>query len=193
MLALWSLLFLHSAVAADFPVDQALTHLAQGEPAAAEELLLTVPPMDPDFGWAFVELQKLRYRRADWKSFFGGMVYYRHQLHQSIALPELLLLESMALIKHCQFAPAEKILTFVPTSAQTQRGLSVLGDLLAFQRLKPGNVATTAQAPTPQVFRPVQEWRVNATVASKLASTIEQPHALKVYVKDLCERAGGTP
>lgn len=174
----------------ELPVDDALVLLKQGQPAQAEELLLTVPPGDPDFAWAFLELQKLRYRRADWKSFFGGMVYYRHQLHQGVQLPDLLLLESMALIKHCQFQPAEKALGFVPESSLTHRGREVLGDLLAFQRLQPGNVATQADAPKVQIFQPTQEWRISDEVSKRLAASIGQPHALKVYVKNLCQNAG---
>lgn len=195
MILLWSLL-LQSALATETPglekpVDQAIAELAHGQPAQAEELLLAVPTVDPDFGWAFFELQKLRYRRADWKSFFGGMVYYRHQLSKDIVLPELTLLESMALIKHCDFRPAESVLQVVPATAATARGRQVLGDLLAFQRLKPGNVTTEEQRPTAQVFQPAQEWRVKSALSAQLASTIEKPHALKVYVRNRCETSGG--
>lgn len=192
---------LAQAVDLEMPVDQAIDQVKQDTSqslATAENLLQSVPFDDPDFAWALLELQKLRYRRGDWKKFFGGMVLYRYQVAKQTELPELLILESMALIQHCQFRPSGQALGYLDqmssqarSSVLVSRSKQILSDLLEFQRLAPGNVVTAAASRNATVFNPMQEWRIEQSARTRVAQSVSDPHALSVYVEDLCAKKDG--
>lgn len=71
---------------------------------------------DKDFFSALLEIQKINYIKNNWDRFFGLAIYYRSQLNFAHKISfknykqELLVLEILALIRHCQFTESKKLI-----------------------------------------------------------------------------------
>lgn len=87
-------------------MTQAISKLQKKELEKAYETLDTVPQDSLSFRIAFLEMQKVHYRQQSWDKFFGYATYYRKKLLGTFFQPELLVLEALALVKHCQFEVA---------------------------------------------------------------------------------------
>lgn len=156
----------------------------------AEPLLLEVPANAGEFPLALLELQKIRYQKREWQQFFGGALYYRHRIHPEVQMPEMILLESLALLRHCQFDAAERLIRQVP---QGDERADELADLLYIQTQIPGNVTTEARAPRARAFTRATEWKIPDAVRKSVTETVvnrfKDPHAIRVYVRNVCGEA----
>lgn len=153
----------------------------------------SIAPETAAYPAAFAELQKIHYRRGEWSKFFGFAAFYRRRLIESYRNPDLLLLESLALTKHCHFDTAAKILDLargMATNADSRARVEATAALLFLQSKLPGNVATEAVRKKPQAFASVNQWKVSGVrKQDTLDSAVRNPRALRVYVANACAAA----
>lgn len=194
------LLALAAALPAQASFTRGLEHLHSGKPGAipaaideAQTELMDVAASAPEFPLALLELQKIRYQKRDWQTFFGGATYYRYRIHPETPLPEMILLESLALMRHCQFDAAERLIHQVPGDDRADE----LADLLYIQTQIPGNVTTQARGPRVQAFTRSPEWKIPTAVRKPVMDAVihkfNDPHALRVYVRNLCDEVAVQP
>lgn len=92
----------------DQKVHQAIDLTSQNLLNDSQRILQSVNVETSAFRSAYLEVQKIHYRREAWDYFFGYATFYRKNLMQAFFLPELLTLEALALTKHCQFDAASR-------------------------------------------------------------------------------------
>lgn len=81
----------------------------KGNLDVADDLFSETPTGSSEFRVAFRESQKVLYKKAAWDRFFGAATFYRKNMNLFFE-PEALSLEILALIKHCQFDVAAKLI-----------------------------------------------------------------------------------
>jgi hypothetical protein len=182
-------------------LTEALGLLEQNKVTEAYSALEKIPMSAQEYPLAFAEMQKIHYRTSAWDKFFGFARFYRTQLSRDFFDPDLLLLEALALTKHCQFAPAQSVLKIARdwttkrmTGAQAEMALqrvSAAEDLFLLQAKLKGNVNTEAKKSSLHAFSTTKLWRIPPREAGAVVhSAIKNPEMLRVYVRNSCDKGG---
>lgn len=186
-------------------LERAITASEKGDLSVADTEFTDVSPNVRDFRIAFRESQKVLYKKAAWDRFFGVATYYRKNLMTGFFEPDALALEILALIKHCQFEAAEKLIaseqslvaellksgTAVAALRSFQSHLDTFSELLRLQRQMPKAVNTTAMKSKVKAFTQNLEWNISDAARNTiLTKAVKNMHAVRLYVKDACP---GTP
>lgn len=58
---------------------------------------------------SFVKIQKMRYEKKQWDSFFGSAQAYRQSVWKKFPFPPIVMLEILGLIKNCYYSEALEI------------------------------------------------------------------------------------
>jgi hypothetical protein len=109
-----------NAIAPEDQVGQGVVAFNDQKLNAADELFSKAIGNDKKFRIALREVQKVLYKKAQWDRFFGIATYYRKNLMMSHYEPQIMALEILALIKHCHFDVAQKL---IDTHRPIVRGL----------------------------------------------------------------------
>lgn len=83
--------------------------VAQGDFQGALAVLQLVPADSPSFPWAIHEAAKVAYRAERWSEFFALSYYARATFAPGPLREELTLLETLGLLRHCQFQRAAAV------------------------------------------------------------------------------------
>lgn len=151
----------------------------------------------PGYRSAFLEMQKIHYGKKEWDKFFGYATYYRKHLMTSGNLEQThsLLLEALALTKHCHYSTAQIILdqaraqaiAQLPAQTSMMSQINAVQDLLDLQARLGGYVRTAAMAPPLEAFSVESHWRIDQERRNSVVEkAVKNPRALRVLVKDLC-------
>lgn len=179
---------------------QALELVSKDKISEAYEKFDQIPVDSSEYSVALLEMQKIHYKLGEWDKFFGFATYYRNQRMSQFFIPELLLLESMALIKHCQLELANKILDQTKkilskninpsiTNKSSREKIQAVEDLLFLQMKMPGNIQTLSKDHWMRIFSHTQEWKISNQSREKIAShVVKNPRALRVYVRNICQK-----
>ncbi len=136
-----------------------------------------------DYREALLERQKIAYRQAEWGKFFGRAAWIRKRFAAQGLESDFVLLEAMALVRHCQFESASRIVQAVGDDPRAQP----LRDLLAIQMKIPGNVTTQAKSADVRLFSKDVSWKIRSdTKGAVLGKIAQRPDELRVYVQNRC-------
>jgi hypothetical protein len=141
----------------------------------------------------FAEREKSFYRQEKWDHFFGYAAFYRKRLLDKNFDPSLILLEILALIKHCQVEPANRLIQqghALAKQFQTpylETKLADLQQLLDLQLSYPEAVATTQAKHSSKIFKLERQWRMKSQDQDRaLTRVVRNPDAALVYVENRC-------
>lgn len=154
--------------------------------------LAETPRDSATFPDAILEAAKIQYRRSRWSEFFGLATYSRVVFPTSQATSRLVVLEAMALLRHCQFDRARALMTRkapAETSSEWKRARRLVEDWLELTRDARVEEKTEDKTTRPKpVFDSTVLWPVGAQ-----AETLGRlsPFGMRRTVEPLCQ--GGTP
>jgi len=145
-----------------------------------------IPFKDPHFKWAVEELMKESYRAADWAHFFSLARFYRMKFSNE-EKSEVQLLEALALLRHCQSAPLNELLTQLQNQrAKTNSYSETLKQLKALSETR----FKGKQAPDQQAdLKPIQAHFLGTSFRrSSLAQFLNSdPRKSIIRVRNLCD------
>lgn len=158
-----------------------------------------------DYWNEFVTLQKKHYEASSWDRFFGFAAFYRgyviRETPTKTFIPDLVILELLGLIKHCQFEPAAKVLKLSRQIAQRvypknsddlkklEVRLGMIGDYIKLQGHMPTAVTTEEVIRKIQPFSKTLEWKIpTQTRSATVQLAIKNPMAIRLFVEDLCKK-----
>jgi hypothetical protein len=173
----------------------ALKDLQSGKIKDAQEKLLQIKVSDPIYLDALTELQKIRFKKGEWQTFFGNALYYRKKFLSDKDVPStffrarLLSLESVALAKHCQWdmsralAKASIDLGY-SMSNPVANDLSELRQALYYIELSHEFQAPAKLQATPAngFFSSTVLWKVRGQSVAK----VQNPDLLRIRVENRC-------
>lgn len=156
----------------------------------------------PEYVQAFGEIQKIQYRNNQWEKFFGYASFYRAKLMQENLDPQLNVLEALALIRHCQFEPAHNVIEQTKALIANNKKLNdeakvraaadiqAAESILELQQNLAARVTSDEARKSIKAFSLESAWKVKeSTKQDMVKSAINNPRALRVYVKNRCEQA----
>ncbi len=139
-----------------------------------------------------------QYAQAQWDRFFAQSIFYRSSNPVDSQDPGLILLEALALIKHCQIESAQALLQSLERRAPHKLTafhrvkIQELTDLIHFQKQLSQKVTTASVKARPLAFSHSSRWRVSPNATPKLLEMAPKgetaPGNLRVYVKDRCDQ-----
>jgi len=102
---------------------------AQNDTALSLGILDQVNGDSGYFPWALFERAQVLYRAKQWESFFGVTLFSRKHIANNPYKEKLLLLETLALLRHCQWDKAKDLLRNNPCSDPNINTLAKLLDI----------------------------------------------------------------
>lgn len=168
---------------------KAIDDLHSNNLTEAYQLLDQIPMDAPEYQIAFLEMQKLHYRTKNWDKFFGYATYYRKNLLKVAPNVHLMLLEILALSKHCQYDNAEKIFEaakpYVTKDYLPQ--FQAIAEILNLQRILQGHVRTAPVKAPFEALTPTVHWFIPKREREQILSdVIKNPRAVRIIVKSAC-------
>lgn len=136
--------------------------------------LALVPLTHADTAPEIAAKAKRAYLGANWEQFFGLAAYARQNLPAEKASAEVLLLEGLGLLRHCQWAAAGRIFE------HGKKGKFLVADFETASRLVPLEPST--QTPSRGIEARQYWWPITSASA-------RNPHQLRRRVKNLCREA----
>ena len=175
----------------------------------ATHLLEDMPTQTSAFRGAYTELEKALYRSKSWDRFFSFASFYRNNMAVVGWEPKLLVMEALALTKHCQVSAADQVTTLSLELVSTMklnpgfatRPLAERADfeqfkedilqvrrLLALQQKLPP-IKTTETKTRVSLFNPNILWQISENAAPPvLQKLVKRPSEFRVYVRDICAK-----
>lgn len=142
---------------------------------------------DKNFILALLEIQKIHYINKDWDQFFGRAFYYRNMLLSSKALAQknfhqdLLTLEILALLRHCQFFPANQLHIYSLELAKKLKKPS--------SNIKKTKYFLTLQKRVGDPLKKPSDWKQDThlwPVTSQQLKWVDNPKNIKMRVQNVC-------
>ncbi len=142
---------------------------------------------DEGFISSILEIQKINYIQKDWTRFFGLAVYYRKKLLSSDETSiknfrqEMLALEILALIRHCRFPEALKIIEWsLGLAEKIKKDSSKISKTVYFFKLK--KQVDGIKTKKTDWGKQIHLWPVN----SDRIKWLSNPKNLRMKVKSQC-------
>lgn len=168
----------------------AISALQRNDLNEAYKALDQIEMTAPEYQIAFLEMQKVHYRQKNWDKFFGYATYYRKNMLKAAPNVHHMLLEILALSKHCQYDAAEKIFA-AASEYVTKDYLSqykAIADILNLQRELDGHVRTSPVKAPFEVLTPTVHWYIpEANRAALMSGAVKSPRGIRVVVKSACK------
>ena len=176
-----------SCAHADTPEQEARIAIAAGRTDAALSSIAKIDRESPAFQWGLLEGARLLYRERRWNEFFGVASYTRHSYPEAKETAALRLLESLALIRHCQFDAAAKLIAersskFPQLDSEYQLVSALLPVLPKIPEEKPAAKKEEAGKPKAPEKNPTL-WRVKSSALAWV-----NPFKLRVRIVPQCEK-----
>lgn len=157
------------------------------------EALDAISPSSPYFPWALFERAQVLYRDEQWDEFFGTIFYAEAAQPKSRFTEKIVLLETLALVRHCQIerarsqllAAIEKGMPVSPNGLTMAKLLSIGPDLIQSSIAK-GRQSRPTSGPGFSEKR--HYWPVHASAVAALNSS-----KLRRHVESLCPNPEGRP
>lgn len=139
----------------------------------------------PYFAWALFERAQILYSTQRWDEFFGTAHYYRNFLPAGALHQKMVLLESLALVRHCQLDLAQKALSaeFSPKS-EDPRFVTMTGALGMIPQLTDPSSETQDLNATPS--KPDLNAKRRYWPISRAAKNMD-PNALRLHIATRCK------
>jgi hypothetical protein len=176
-------------------MDQARQSYAKGDHKNTIEYLSNISKDNPDFLQALTNLHKYHYKNNQWAKFFGHLMFYRilylnpYDIKQEFLIPELIILEALALNKHCRWKQALSTLLDLKEKCK-QLGVkfpveAVEAETFIIASLRTNGFKTSKSETLPAVSPMTKDgyWRIKKQQLQKL----DNPKHLRMNVRSQCK------
>ncbi len=162
------------------------TQLSQGDNEALLETVKGISPKSKHAVWALSEGVRLHYLKERWAPFFGLSTYFRTRYPNRVETENVRLLEILALLRHCQWNSARRILEEGKggKTTQWQEASSHIAELLELvPRLSHEIPPEDSGSKRDGIFSSRKLWPIRTQNVSGL-----DPHKLRRHVEAKCDK-----